>query len=167
MKLLYLGLILLCSYTLAAQETADTIPPYKKVNTIPQIDILKPDSTWFTNKQLTAERPLVIVYFSPDCGHCQQSAQDFARDMDKLKNVELLWVSYHTPEQIGEFAKTYKLDKFKNVVMGRDPNYRIPTFYRIEFTPFMAVYDKKGRFLEAYPRGTDPDTISQLLKTGK
>ena len=84
--------------------------------------------------------------------------------MDKLKNVELVWVSFHTPEQIGAFADSYKLSQYKNVVLGRDPNYYIPTFYKVQFTPFMAVYDKHGKFVNSYAQGTDVRTIAKVLK---
>jgi hypothetical protein len=30
----------------------------------------------------------------------------------------------------------------------------------------MAVYDKKGNFLNAYPQGTNPDVIAKLIKKG-
>ncbi len=145
----------------------DTVPPYKKTTKIPEFAILQPDSTWFTNKQLPENKPLVIIYFSPDCGHCQMAAGEFVKGMDKLKGVELVWVSYHSPDQIKEFADAYKLSQYSNVVMGRDPNYKIPVFYKIQFTPFMAVYDKKGTFLQAYQQGTTPDTIAKLINDGK
>ena len=159
--------LFVCAAHAQATDDNDTIPPYKKTTKIPEFAILKPDSTWFTNKQLPANKPLVIIYFSPECGHCQMTAQEFVKDMDKLKNMELVWVSFHTPQQIGEFAEAYKLKQFPNVVLGRDPNYKIPVFYKIQFTPFMAVYDKKGNFLNAYPQGTDPETIAKLIKEGK
>jgi peroxiredoxin len=167
-KLITMFILLLCLCAAQAQTNDnDTIPPYKKTTKIPEFSILKPDSTWFTNKQLPANKPLVIIYFSPDCGHCQMAAQEFVKDMDKLKNVELVWVSFHTPQQIEEFAEAYKLKQFSNVVLGRDPNYKIPVFYKIQFTPFMAVYDKKGTFLNAYPQGTTPEEIAKLIKNGK
>jgi cytochrome oxidase Cu insertion factor (SCO1/SenC/PrrC family) len=167
-KLVAMFILLSCVYAAQAQTNDnDTVPPYKKTTKIPEFAILKPDSTWFTNKQLPANKPLVIIYFSPDCGHCQMTAQEFVKDMDKLKNVELVWVSFHTPQQIEEFAEAYKLKQFSNVVLGRDPNYKIPVFYKIQFTPFMAVYDKKGTFLNAYPQGTSAETIAKLIKNGK
>lgn len=150
-----------------SSDNIDTVPPYKKTTKIPEFAILKSDSTWFTNKEIPENKPTVIIYFSPDCGHCQMTAQEFVKDMDELKDVNLVWISYHTPEQIKTFADTYKLSQFPNVVLGRDPNYKIPVFYKIQFTPFMAVYDKKGKFLNAYPQGTSPDAIASLIKNGK
>lgn len=167
-KLVFLVLMLVGSLSLFAQDgfnAADTIPPYKKTNKLPYFSILQPDSTWFTAKQLPENKPVVIIYFSPECGHCQMTAKEFVSDMDKLKNVELLWITYHNPQQIKEFADSYGLSHFDNVVLGRDPNYFFVPFYKIEFTPFMAVYDKKGKFLQAYKAGTDANTIARLLNS--
>ena len=168
-KLLFILLMVIGSVSLFAQDgaDADTIPAYKKTNKIPYFSILEPDSTWFTRNQLPEDKPVVIVYFSPDCGHCQMTAKEFVNSMDKLKNVEMIWVSYHTPQQIKDFADTYGLSHFKNVVFGRDPNYFFVPFYKIAFTPFMAVYDKKGKFLQDFKAGTDPQTIAQLLKNAR
>ncbi len=165
-KLIWLIVMLTVSVGLYAQDdiAADTIPGYKKTTKIPYFAILQPDSTWYTVKELPEKKPVVFIYFSPDCGHCQETATSFVKDMDKLKNVELIWISYHTPQQIREFADSYHLSGFDNVVLGRDPNYFFVPFYHIEFTPFMAVYDRKGKFLQAYKQGTDADTIANLLK---
>ena len=169
MRILFAMLMVFFICVTHAQTTDDndTVPPYKKTTKIPEFAIIKTDSVWFTNKQLPENKPLVIIYFSPECGHCQMSAEEFVKDMDKLKGVELVWVSYHTPQQIKDFAENYKLSQFSNVVLGRDPNYKIPVFYKIQFTPFMAVYNKKGEFLNAYPQGTTPDVIAKLIKNGK
>lgn len=147
-----------------AQEKYDTTAPFRKTKTIPDFKILQTDSTWFTNKQIPANRPVVIVYFSPECGHCQLTAQEFVKDMDQLKNVFFIWTSYHSVDQIKDFAKQYKLDRYKNVVLGRDPNYFLPSFYRVKFTPFMAVYGKNGKLLETFDQGTSPETIAKLAK---
>lgn len=153
--------------SLEAQQVYDTTAPFRKTKTIPDFKILQTDSTWFTNKQIPANEPVVIVYFSPECGHCQLTAQDFVREMDKLKNVFFVWTSYHSVADIKQFAKEYKLDRYKNVVLGRDPNYFLPSFYRVKFTPFMAVYGKNGKLIETFDQGTGPDTIAKLVKKTK
>ncbi len=145
-------------------EAADTIPAYQKSPQLPYFTILQPDSTWFTIKELPDNKPVVFIYFSPDCGHCQMTATSFVKDMDLLKNVELIWISYHTPQQIKEFADSYGLSRFRNVVMGRDPNYFFVPFFKIEYTPFMALYDKKGKFVQSFKQGTDAVTIAKLLR---
>ncbi len=168
-KLMFVCMMMVCVSFVFAQNNseADTIPPYKKTDKLPYFSILQSDSTWFVKNQLPEKKPVVIVYFSPDCGHCQMTAKEWVADMDKVKDVELVWVSYHTPKQIKDFADTYGLSHFNNVIMGRDPNYFFVPYYKIEFTPFMAVYDKKGKFLKAYSGGTNPETIAQLINESK
>ena len=171
MKKVVLILVMVISYVaIFAQDgqDADTVPAYKKTMKIPSFNILELDSsTWFTEKQLPANKPTVIVYFSPDCGHCQMTAKEWVNDIDKVKDVELVWVSYHTISQIKDFADTYGLSHFNNVVFGRDVNYYFVPYYKIPSTPFMAVYDKKGKFLKAYEGGTNAETIAELIKESK
>ena len=82
MKNLFAILMILFVGAAHAQSTNnnDTVPPYKKTTKIPEFAILKSDSTWFTNKELPANKPTVIIYFSPDCGHCQLTAQEFVKE---------------------------------------------------------------------------------------
>lgn len=159
-------LMIMAATSLFAQDgaDADTIPAYKKTTRLPYFAILQPDSTWFTQNQLPQGKPTVIVYFSPECGHCMLTAKEIVYDMNKLKDVEMVWVSYHSPQQIKDFADNYGLSHFNNIIVGRDVNYFFVPFYKIPSTPFMAVYDKKGRFLKAYEGGTSAETIAQLLK---
>lgn len=166
-KLILILMLMIGSAALFAQDSADadTIPAYKKTMKLPQFSVLQTDSTWLTAQQLPQKKPVVIVYFSPDCGHCQMTAKEWVKDMDKLKNVEIIWTSYHTPQQIKDFADTYGLSHYNNIIFARDVNYFFVPFYKIPSTPFMAVYDKKGNFLKAYEGGTTPDTIAELIKT--
>lgn len=159
----FIFLLFAASASYAQGSKADTLAPYLKTNTIPYFKILLADSSWFTADNLPKNKPVLIIYFSPDCHHCQMTANEFAPRMDELKDVFLLWVSYHTPPEIKTFAHDYKLDGYDNIKMGRDVYYFFPPFYQIKFTPFMVAY-KDGKMLRAFDGGTDPDTIIKLFK---
>jgi hypothetical protein len=47
-------------------------PAYKRFPTIPALELLRPDSTKFTKDDLKKQNTL-IMYFSPDCDHCNPS----------------------------------------------------------------------------------------------
>ena len=66
-------------------------------------------------------------------------------------------------QEIQSFADTYKMLHVKNLVIGRDPKYYVPSYYRVKFTPYVAVYNKEGRLLQTFDGGTDPDTLYRLL----
>jgi thiol-disulfide isomerase/thioredoxin len=163
MKYLFTVLLAACILPMAHAQAYDSIPPYQKDSLIPAFSILQTDSTWFNREALPGNEPVVIIYFSPECGHCQLTAHEFEAKMKKMKNVFFVWVSYHPMGDIKSFAQQYKLLDEKNVRIGRDPKYYVPSFYRVKYTPFMAVYGKNGRLIQTYDTGTDPDTIIKLL----
>jgi len=152
MKNIYLFLIyLMCGVTASAQLTvADTEAPYKKDPHIPDFIILQTDSTWFSREQLPRYPFTAIIYFAPDCGHCQLTVQELVTSMDSLKNVFFVFVAYKPFDEIRNFYQYYGLDKFSNVRMGRDPKYFVPAFYRVTANPFVAVYNQNGLLIKVF-----------------
>ncbi|MBN8665767.1 MAG: redoxin domain-containing protein [Chitinophagales bacterium] len=160
----WLGLLLF-SILLHAQSIAqlppefDSIPPYKRNPQIPEFSLLKTDGNWLVKQQLPEGKPVVFVYFSPDCQHCKTEAKDLAAAKDSVASFQFIWVSYHPIERVRDFALQAGLDKLANHSFTRDPNYKIPSFFRVRFTPFVAVYNAKGQFVEAFEGGADVPTI--------
>ena len=152
----FIAFFLLVGGCVSAQTKPDEAA-YKKDPHIPAFNILLPDSTWFTKDQISPKYDYtIIIYFSPDCGHCQNSAKEIVMKMDSLKNAFFVFVAYKTLDEVSGFASYYGLDKFANVRVGRDPKYYIPSFYRVTRTPFVVVYNKKGLLEKVY----DPETAA-------
>ena len=145
----------------------DTIPPYEKNPNIPDFNLMQTDSSWFIKANIPFGKSVVIIYFSPDCGHCQLTAHEYEENISRMDDVFFVWVSYLSLDKIKSFAEEYKMLDQKNIRIGRDPNYFIPAFYKVKFTPFMAVYDAAGKLLKTYEEGTDPDTLIKLLHPAK
>lgn len=154
------------SKTVHAQDY-DNTPPYQKDSAVPSFNLLLTDSSWFSKDFLPAHKPVVIIYFSPECGHCQLTAHEFEEKKDELKDVFFVWVSYLSVDTVKKFAEDYKMLDVANVRIGRDPNYFIPSYFRVKFTPFMAVYNKEGKLVKTYESGTDPGTLVKLLGLAK
>ncbi|MES2003266.1 MAG: hypothetical protein V4450_02000 [Bacteroidota bacterium] len=163
-KGLLLSGFVLCMFTGFAQNQpgkttaaakAEDEAPYKKDPRMPDFSILlAADSSWFTRSQVPEKyNHVFIIYFAPDCGHCQHEAKEIVSHMDSLKNAFFVFVAYKPLEDIRGFATYYGLDKFDNVRIGRDPKYFIPAFYRVKFTPFIVAY-KKGLLEKVF----DPET---------
>ncbi|SJZ39478.1 TlpA family protein disulfide reductase [Sediminibacterium ginsengisoli] len=163
--ILMMGMLAITSI-LFAQAKMENLPPYKKDPKMPNFRILLTDSTtWFTKDQLPKTDYTAIIYFSPDCGHCQHEAKEVVKYMDSLKNVFFVWVNYrHTMNDLKAFSEYYGLDKFSNVRMGRDPQYAIPAFYQVKFTPFVAVYDKNRLFMKEFETGVEMPELLSLLR---
>ncbi|MFX6759586.1 hypothetical protein ABTH30_22080, partial [Acinetobacter baumannii] len=63
-----------------AQQPKDTSAPYLRNQNIPPIKIITAingtDTTWFTNDNLPKDKTIAIIYFSPECSHCQYEAKE-------------------------------------------------------------------------------------------
>lgn len=155
MKKTILCLLLTFTTTLLLSQADEAA--YKKDPHIPKFSLLLPDSTWFTSEQIPQKYShTVIIYFSPDCGHCQHEAKGLVQAMDSLKNCFFVFAAYKPLEDIKAFTDYYGLSKFENIRTGRDPRYYIPSFYRVKYTPFIAVYDNKGLLQKIYDTENTP-----------
>ena len=165
MKKLLLLLIIAVNISSLHAQDFDTIPPYQKDSLhLPQFTVLKIDSTYANQSVIPKDKPVVIIYFSPECGHCQITANEFGKKMADMKDIYFVWVSYYPLPEIREFAKKFNLQQFNNITIGRDENYTIPSYFRVKFTPFMAVYSKDHHLIQTYQQGTEADTLIDLLK---
>ena len=103
-KLTFFLFFVIAFVSLEAQVQPDTLPPYKKDNHMPAFRIQKFDETWLLETNLPKNVPTVIIYFSPDCAHCKHEAREIVKNIDKLKNVNFVWISYKEMELIKEFS---------------------------------------------------------------
>ena len=163
-KFLFLFIASFSLYSVYAQQ-ADTIPPYQKDSLhIPAFTVLKVDSTYTNDKAIPKDKPVVIIYFSPECGHCQITADEFSKKMKEMKDIYFVWVSYYPLPEVKEFARKFNLQQFTNIIIARDENYAIPSYYHVRFTPFMALYNKEHHLVKTWDQGTDADTLIKLAK---
>ena len=165
MKKILLLLIILVKINSIYAQDFDTIPKYQKDSShLPSFTVLKVDSTYTNDKKIPDNTPVVIIYFSPTCGHCQITADEFKGKMKDMKDIYFVWVSYYPLPEIREFAKKFSLQQFNNIIIGRDENYTIPSYFKVQYTPYMAIYNKEHHLIKTYGQGTDADTIINLLK---
>jgi len=151
---------LFATMTLSAQENIDPNAPFLKDKNIPKFTLNLTTGKSFSNTQIPKTKFTCIIIFSPDCSHCQDEAAELTKNADKFKSVFFIWNSYKEMADIKDFATKYGLDKQANVVVGRDPEFSIPVFFRPRMTPFVALY-ANGQLLKVYEQGVK---VPELLK---
>ena len=153
-------LSLFASTTLLAQGNIDPNAPFLKDKNIPKFTLNLTTGKSFNNTQIPKTKYTCIIIFSPDCSHCQEEAAELTKYADKFKSVFFIWNSYKEMADIKAFASQFGLDKQANVVVGRDPEFSIPVFFRPRMTPFVALY-ANGQLLKVYEQGVK---VPELLK---
>ncbi len=161
MKKIILLLALVLFTTLLHAQAKDILAPYLQVPIVPPFKVLLLDSSTYSKESLPKKTPIVIFYFNPDCGHCQIQIKDLTDSMQLVKKAFFVLVSSRPIPEIKAFAETYHLPNIKNLVIGKDIQSFLPSFYKIEFTPFVAVYNKRGNLIKGYQHGF---SVLDLLK---
>jgi thioredoxin-related protein len=159
-------LILLFSLIIAAgctrAQTNDApgaaIPPYK---------ILTTDSAWATPANLKHKKT-VLIYFSPDCPHCQHLTMDMRQKIKQLGDAQVMmitWSNNYDIRAIKNFVRDFDLKKYPNIHVGTEGyTYLIQKYFKIETTPYVAVYGSNGKLSKAFRKQPE---IGDVLKAVK
>lgn len=162
--LLSLALLLTTGGLLQAQEIGDAL--YTKDSSLQHFQVmLGADTAANTDVAALAKgKDLVLVYFSPDCGHCQEMAYLLSKKIEQFAGVQFVYTYFNFPaSEAQKFAEKYGLADKANVAFAKDPEYSIPTFYRVEYTPTVAIYTKEGKLKQVLRTGITVDKIAEVL----
>ncbi len=157
-------LLLSVSLCFVASAQSDSLAAYWKTPTIPNFKIQQPDSSWFSSSDLPKDRPTLVLYFSPDCGHCQLETEEILSRMKQFNDLQIVMVTSRSFEDMKAFADKYKISRFPAIKIGEDPDRTVTRYYEVKFTPFSALYDRTGKLEKVYERGIDMDEFIALLK---
>jgi thiol-disulfide isomerase/thioredoxin len=166
--LLFLAVLLLGAIkNVTAQDNTPVRPdaPYLTNKNIPDFALLLTDSSRFNNNNIPNSKFTILIYFSPDCGHCQHEATEMVKNIDSLKHVFIVWASSRSMPEIKAFGEKYGFNACRNIVYGQDQQYSIPSYYQVKYTPFVAVYDKRKQFVKAYEMGVEIPELLKLIGT--
>lgn len=163
MKPLYF-LIFFLGITLTAcsqnEPLNKNIPPYKILNT---------DSVYVTPANLKKNVPVMIMYFAPDCPHCQHVTMEITKHIKEFGNTQIVMITFIDPKRqfkaITNFEKDYHLKKYPNFTVGTEGyTYVVQKFYQVATTPYEAVYDKNHKLVKTFAKIPE---IGDLIKTIK
>ena len=137
---------------------------YLQFPTIPPFTITKvPDSIKFAKADLRKRKPVLIIVFNPDCGHCQHETKELIANIDLFKKVQIVMASAMDYHYIKKFYEDYNIAGYPNITMGKDEIYFLGGFYKIRSFPAIFLYDKKGKFVKAFDGSVPVKKIAEAL----
>ena len=178
MKKMFLLFILIsltfCSFSQAdsvkksssySQQENVTEPPYKRFPTVPPLKLLLLDSTsYFSKNDLKKNKPVLIIVFNPDCEHCKHETEEIIKNIDSLKNIQIIMATIMPFDLMKSFYENYDLQRFQNITVGKDVQYTLPSFYQMHFMPYLAMYDKKGKLLATFEGAMKMEDLIHTFK---
>lgn len=154
---------------LLAVAQADTVQlPYQKYPTYPPVKLLLPDSVSVYQKEdLPKKKPVMLMLFNPQCDHCQHETEALIQNIDKFKNIQIVMATTAMYPDMMAFREKYKLAQYQNIVVSRDPDYFLFSFFSIHNFPFHAFYNKKKELISIFEGSMTIEKILEVLDPHK
>ena len=110
-------------------------------------------------------KPLVLIYFDPDCDHCQKLMTELFKKINSFKKVEMVLITFKSVTEVAAFEKKYTTSKYANMRVGTEGTFfYLKNYYKLEKMPFTALYDSKGNYSYSYRDETPMDDLIKRLQ---
>lgn len=149
----------------AAQQHANEVYQKAPAETLPAFTFYKVKSgISFTNQDIPAGKKTAFILFDPNCGHCQTEAGLLAKNYNKLKDINIFFVSMNDPALMANFLETFgkELVGKANIEVLYDRNQEfIQKIHVPKQFPANYVYTAEGK-LQSYWDGDR--NIDEIIK---
>jgi protein-disulfide isomerase len=135
------------------------------IQNIPDYRILDADSVYRTPANLKKNQPVMIVYFSPDCSHCQHLMNEIKGQMKNFSKMQIVMVSAVDYRMIKGFYKDFGIAAYPNITVGTEGNtYKVLQYYNVKTTPYIAIYNHQHKLLKAYEKAPKIEELAAIVK---
>ncbi len=124
---------------------------YAQTSKVPSFRMIQSNGKIFRAEYLPFGKPIIIIYFSPDCDDCQLLTSEFLARINDFKNVSIAMITYLSVESVSNFVARNNLSNYSNIYVGTEGNSLfVKNYYDIEKFPFVALFNKNGDLIKKY-----------------
>jgi thioredoxin-related protein len=137
----------------------------KDIQNIPPYRILNADSVYRTPANLQKNKPVMIVYFSPDCSHCQELMYEMKGQMKNFKDIQVVMITPVDYKMVKGFYRDFGVSAYPNFTVGTEGrSYQVLEYYGVKNTPYIAIYNHKHKLLKAYEKAPKIKELAAMVK---
>ena len=130
----------------------------------PEINITQANGDKFTTPQIPKEKQITLIYFSPECEHCQVFMKSFFEQAKSFDDVFILMVTYLPLDRVVKFSEEYPVADYPNIVAGTEGMaFLVRDYYKIDNIPFVATYNKEGKLISTYDGNASIEKVKKDL----
>ncbi len=85
--------------------------------TLPSFTIHETNGTIINSRSLIKNKPIVLIYFSPDCEHCTTLLRNVFSNIAQFKKATIVLVSFLPIADVAAFEKNYHTSQYKNIIV--------------------------------------------------
>jgi peroxiredoxin len=135
----------------------------ENIKSIPNFEYLELAGAVFTEKNLKSNTPTLFVYFNSECEFCNEEANMIKENIEQLKDVQIIFISFQSQEEITAFATRHQLLNYGNITFLRDSKVTFATTFDIKSLPCLVLYDKNKNLIEKIKGQTKVEKLVDKL----
>lgn len=126
---------------------------YKKqvaenIKQMPVFSYFDLDGNVFTKDNLPKNTPVLFVYFNSECDFCNHEAEMIQQNLEKLEDIQIVFISFEKMDRIKEFAQKYSLLQHDKINFIADSKATFATTFDVKSLPCLVLYDKDRNLIE-------------------
>ena len=126
---------------------------YSQPRKVPPFQIIQANGKVFLAGNLPMGKPIVIIYFSPDCEDCHELTTELLTRIKEFNNTSIAMITNMPIDQVKNFVTEFQLGKYSNIYIGTEgDSYFVGRYYRIGKLPFVALHNKNGDLIKVYDK---------------
>lgn len=120
----------------------DKVPPFR---------MMMANNKVFKAEDFPMGKPILIIYFSPECEDCHVFIEGMLNRAGDFKGVSIAMVTYMTGDVVSKYVVKNSLNMYPNIYVGTEGNTLfLKNYYNIITFPYVVLYDKNGNLIVKY-----------------
>ncbi len=133
---------------------------------LPAFRIGMADGQYFSSRDYHLNKPLLFVYFDPQCGECRTFTRLMKEYQPVFQKYLVLMVTNTDLKGLKEFAGDFNLRNQKSLILGTEGWTRsLQRTLGISRFPYVGIYDKQWQLVQQLTAPTPEAQFEQLKAT--
>lgn len=123
------------------------------------------DLSYFDRAKLNKDKPVIFIYYLPDCDHCRNFIKVLLYNNKFFRNIQIVMITNSSLNQVRQFEKEFKLKAYANLISGTEGmTFAFQRQFKIEKFPFIVLYDNKGHLIKLFREDKDPNELIKKIR---
>ena len=120
----------------------------QNIKKMPAFSYVTLENKEFTQENLAQNKATLFIYFNSECDFCNHEAEMVQQNIEQLKDIQVVFISYEPIERIKAFATKFKLLHHDNIHFLSDSKITFATTFDVKSMPCLVLYDKDNNLIE-------------------
>jgi thioredoxin-related protein len=142
-----------------------SLDAWAQSNKVPPFRMTQSNGKLFNAANLPYGKPIMLIYFSPDCEHCMVVMKEWFKKADDFKKASIVMITFLPIDKVVTFEKDFKVNQYPNIIVGTEGlRFFVRNYYQIADMPFVALYDKNGNLITSHQKNIPLNELASKLK---